>query len=1043
MYKKNVLLVGLSLILLLFFCSETMAQRRISGKVFSDKNTPLAGASVTVKGNAKMGTQTNAEGVFQFSVPPKTKSLIISFVGYNSKSITIGSADSISVELSEIAGRLDTLVVIGYANQNRKNVTGAISSVSGEAIKNLPAQNVAELLQGRMAGVEVVKESAEPGSKSAQVTIRGVSSLNQPDPLYVIDGVIQKNNGGANINSQDIASIDVLKDASAASIYGASAAGGVIIITTKKGTAGPKPTINFNARHGVTTPVVYKLLNKQDFLKFKGFTDPKGYYSGLTQTQLNALPDFDWVNALYSNGVEDNYNLSVSGKTPTIDYFMSGIHNENKGIFLENNSVYNAFRINADVKISPKIKIGEQLNLSQRMTHPIKTSIVSDPFRTTPTAQPNTSNPQFPWSDFPGGYQGVNVMAQIKTARVDAPEFNMQGNTFIEIKLPPKYMTFKATFGYTQSSWQSNALYGPYSTSASQNLTNSLHRSNGIWEQMMNSYILSYDHTFGGIHTINVMLGYENYKNQSSNLQTSASSVAGSSYGYILTSSSSLNVAGGYDANGLVRSVFGRFNYDFDKKFFATFSVRNDANYTAFGPSNRQGIFPSFSTGWKLHEERFFRRLFPFFGEFKLRGGNGSFGNSNIGSYSYLTTFAVAGAQNFNNGGTPILGYTQDQIANKNIKWETLNETNIGVDGNAFNGKLTFSIDWYAKNTKDMLYWVPIPQSAGLPSRYQQIDGVWYQYPAAILNNIGKVENRGIDLMIGYKNRVKELNYSITFTGSVNKNKVVSLDGAGDAPILNYGANSNYPGTDNSLWVNQPLSYTATGLPFGQFYGYKVLKMFNTNEEAAKYHAVQPNAMAGDLQFWDKDGDGKITDNDKTVIGNPYPKFTYGINGTLNWKDFDVSFLFNGVMGVDIYNGVEPYTMSVYDGGNVTNKVFGTSFLGTNGLTDKPRIGMMNNGVFVRDPNGNYSNASSYFVENGAYLKLKNLQIGYTFRNKLLRKIQAKSARVYVMGNNLFVITKYSGVDPEIGGGVIARGIDRISKYPNARIFSMGVDISF
>jgi len=230
------------------------------------------------------------------------------------------------------------------------------------------------------------------------------------------------------------------------------------------------------------------------------------------------------------------------------------------------------------------------------MTNPIKTSIVADPYRTTPTAQPYSGIAATPWSNFPGGYQGVNIIAQIKTATVEAPEFNFQGNTFIEIKLPPKYMTFKATFGYTQASWQSNAFYGAYNTTSSQNLTSKLVRSNGIWEQLMNSYILSYDHTYGGTHTINVMLGYENYKSQSSNLQTSASAVAGSSFGYILTSSSSLSVAGGYDPNGLVRSLFGRVNYDFDKKFFTTFTVRNDANYTVFGSSNRQGVFPSFST---------------------------------------------------------------------------------------------------------------------------------------------------------------------------------------------------------------------------------------------------------------------------------------------------------------------------------------------------------------------------------------------------------------------------------------------------------------
>jgi hypothetical protein len=429
----------------------------------------------------------------------------------------------------------------------------------------------------------------------------------------------------------------------------------------------------------------------------------------------------------------------------------------------------------------------------------------------------------------------------------------------------------------------------------------------------------------------------------------------------------------------------------------------------------------------------------PSFGQFKIRAGYGSFGNSQIPSYQYLTTFARAGYQNFSNNGTSLAGYTQELIANKNVKWETLKETNIGIDADAFNGKLYFSIDLYKKYTENMLYWVPVPPSVVIPPRYDENGN---ELSSAILTNIGNVENSGIDILIGYKNKYKNLNYNLSFTGSFNKNKVTNLDGVNNKPITPLGANSNYPATNNSLWVNQPLTYTAVDLPFGQFYGYKSLGIFQTDAEAAAYHTTQPRAAAGDLHFQDTDGNGVLNDDDKVVIGNPYPKFSYGLTAGLGYRQFDMSLLFNGVMGVDIYNGVSPYTMSIYDGGNVTDKVFGASFLGNNGLTNQPRIGGVDGNDFERDPNGNYSKASSYFIENGRYLKLKNIQIGYTLPTNITKRYKLKNTRIFVMGNNVFAITKYSGIDPEIGGGIYTRGIDRIARYPNARTYSFGIDIT-
>ena len=565
------------------------------------------------------------------------------------------------------------------------------------------------LLQGRVAGVEVIKASGEPGA-SSQITIRGVSSLNQANPLYIIDGVQQS---GDNINPQDIATIDVLKDASAAAIYGAAAAGGVIIITTKKGVAGAKPVINFSGRYGLTTPRVLHLLNKNDFIQFKLLTRDQ-YYSNLPQDVIDSLPDVDWVKQLYQNGTEENYNLSISGSTPTINYFASGVYNKQKGVFIDNASSYAGARINTDFKISKAVKIGEQMNVWKRSTTPVKTDIVSTPFRTVPTGAPYSGNPDAPWGSFPD-YQAPNLIAQIKNTTFDFPENNFQGNVYGEVKLPPKYLTFKATFGYTYQTYENNIFRNVYNTAVTPVLINSLYRRIGKYEQLLNAYVLSFDHTYGD-HTINALAGYEQYSNKSSNLQTNATGVSGTSFGYILTSGSVLNLSGGYDPNGLVKSTFARINYDYQKKYFLSATVRRDGNFTVFGPDNRYGVFPAVSAGWRIDQENFFKKFLPYVNLLKLRGSYGELGNSNINPYQFLTTFNLISYQNFCKRRLLLKQLIHRRVlVNKGIKWESVHETNIGLDGELLNGKVNISVlTGIIKKQTILLYGVPLPPSVGL-----------------------------------------------------------------------------------------------------------------------------------------------------------------------------------------------------------------------------------------------------------------------------------------------------------------------------------------
>jgi TonB-dependent starch-binding outer membrane protein SusC len=1080
MLKKRLLKVKILLVMLCAFNIAHAQLKTVTGTVKDEKGTPLANATVSATG-AK-AVKTAADGTFSISVPPATTSLVVSNAEFKDKTIDITNLTTVEVQLTRNVTELAdvTLVNVGYGTQKVKDVTGAISSVKGADIKNLPTQDVATALQGRVAGVDVVTSSGQPGQTS-QITIRGVSSLNEPNPLYIVDGVQQQD--GNNINPADIETLTVLKDASAAAIYGSAAAGGVILITTKKG-KGAKPTINFDTRYSVTTPELVPLLDKNrfvDFEKDKGdpyFTNPAS--QGYPANYIDSLTPVDWEKELYRNGTEQNYNLSISGATPNVNYFLSGIYNKQQGVFLQNSSELAGARINTDIKISNSIKVGEQMNAWSRNTIPVKTGVISTPFLTQPvfTGPVYSTVPGGTYGVYPFIYQGFNSVAQINSANFTFPETNFQGQVYLEAKLPVKYLTFKATFGYTSQSYQNNLFEQGLLTNGRPLLnvdgsaSNTLYRNIGEYKQTLNAYVLAYDHTWGKL-TLNLLGGYEQYASVTDNLQASVPNVLGTSFGYI-NSSLSLNnqtVTGGYDANGLVKSTFGRVHFNYNQKYDLEFTVRRDGNFTTFGPGQQYGVFPAVSGAWNIGEEHFFKKIHPIVNSLKLRASYGELGNSNIGTYHFIESYNQGFSQNFTPGGSAQIAYTQQAFPNANIQWESTHETNIGVDGEALNGKIYFTIDWYLKNTTGLLYNVPIAFSSGLPPTGDPTTGT--VQPGTYLENIGAVRNTGLDIALGYKGSIGKVNYSVGGTGSFNKNKVLNLDGSGVTSFTD--GNNNYPyAAGNSIWGGSNLTYTAPGLPFGQFYGLKSLGIISNATQLAQANIAQPGAKLGDLMYYDKNHDGQITAADDTTIGNPYPKFTFGINITASWKQWDIAMLFNGVLGAQLYNGVTPYEFESENNSNVTSKVFEASgFIHdgvTNGITKYPSISHYSgSGTFQSDPNGNYTQPSSFFVENGDYLKLKNLQIGYSLPSKILERFKIKSLRFFVMTNNVFAITKYTGVDPELGsqfsslnlspqglvtgnangtasaanGGVTNRGIDGPAKYPSVKLFAAGLDLSF
>jgi TonB-linked SusC/RagA family outer membrane protein len=1037
--------------LFLLFYARTQ-DRTVTGTVTDDKGGVLTGATIKIKG-ANNAVSTDAAGRFSLAIPPGASVLEVSFVGFETQSVALSGRTEFHIALAASRSSLDEVVVVGYGTQKRKDVTGSVASVRGSVIKDQPVTSVTAALQGRAAGVEVINNSGQPGASTPEIIIRGLSSLHQPAPLYIVDGVRVP---GDNINIQDVATVDILKDASAAAIYGSAAAGGVILITTKKG-SGAKPTVNFNARYGISKPkLVTDLLRKDDYIKFENVINPS-YFKGAAHT--DTLANTDWVHALYGNAYEQNYNLSVSGSTPAANYLFSGFYNAQKGIFVRNYSNIGGARINTDYKLGNWIKVGEQIAFSQRKTAPLvgdEAQLHNAPFRTSPVIPIRNGDGTF--GVVPPGY-GIQFGAPnpygaaLSATAIDFQN-NFQGNVYAEIKLPLS-LSFRTTHGYSYYLETMDFYQAPFNFGAVVNSTNSLNKLYNQSGQLLDNYVLTFAREFGK-HSINAVAGYEQITTKYNNVNTTVSANGLPNYSIVTTSQSTTTANGSYDGNGLIKSEFGRINYNYDSRYYLSGSIRQDANYTVFGPNKQKGTFTAASAGWTISDEAFFAGATSVVNVLKLRGSYGTLGNSNVPPYTFSTFYGpysgVAGfgntsvnAANFAPGAPLYIGSSINTIANPNLHWETVTETNIGLDGELLKGRIYFSAEWYNKTTKDMLYALQLPLNSG--------------FSAPFFTNIGSVSSKGVDILLGYKDKAGALGYDVSVTMGFNKNKVTNLDGIA-TDVLYDGYNYYNNGNEGyGVMANQPITITKNGLPFGSFYGYKVIGMFKTDAEAAG--SAQPGAKAGDLIFAHDPKNGKtVSSADQQVIGNPNPKLVYGVNIRLNYKGFDAALLFNGVSGVDLFNGVKAYELFPFtNDANVTTRALHDSYFGSNGLGSQPRMGIANpDGTFTLDPNGNYTKVNSYYVESGAYVKLKNVQLGYTFADALLQKAKIKSARIFVMANNLFTITHYSGLDPEVGSGfshaslsgyvgnsigVTTRGLDGVSQYPQTRIYSAGIDLNF
>lgn len=993
----------------------------LSGKVTNDKGEPLGGATITEKGT-KNTAVTKEDGNFTINTAGAKPLLVISYVGYETKELSISNQTNVSVVLVQTASNLNDVVVVGYNTQRRGDVTGAVSSVKSQDIANLPAASLSTALQGRIPGAYISQIDGDPNS-SASVIIRGPLSINGGDPLYVVDGVPFQGTG-FNFNNQDIESIDILKDASAAAIYGYRAAGGVILIRTKKGKSG---VIKIGVNSSAGFRQVFGLpstLRKDEYIAAKkafGFNVLDLYGP---ETGWPALPNTNWFNEIYRTGMEQNHSLNLSGGTDKSNFYISGNYAKINGTRIGNAIERYTFRVNSEHKIGKRFKVGQTLYSSFTKEDPnAATNQGNLSFRNTPLMNVyDSTNLIGGWGKTPKGFQGGNdVQAALGNyTRNENYEVLLTLNFDAEIV---KGLLFRAVFGTGLNG--ANNYYYNYKADIGSSITDEtfgkyLYKG----QSFIATYTLGYDKSFGR-HSIKALAGYEARRANSSDLSGSnRNPLVPIPQNFNLVQSISGATVSGQSANvyDRVLSQFGRIEYSYDNKYLLTGTIRRDGLASRFGPNNRYGVFPGISAGWKISQEDFMQdvRQVSFL---KLRVGYGLLGNSVGRDFAYSPAYGTGYSYDFGGGRRNSVNILE-RLPNPDIKWESVATTNIGIDLGLFRDKLLVNLDYYDRQTRDMLYNVGISSSAGLGS----------DVPA----NVGKMSNKGFEFNIEYRNAVrKDFTYSIGFNGATNKNRLISLE-----PSL--GKLYLYNGGLTEAQDNAGTSRSEPGRELGNFFGYKVLGIYQGNGGAGdKRPAINGGyiPVAGDLIYEDLNGDGEINADDKTYIGSPWPKLTYGVNLKAGWKGIDLTAFFNGVAGAEIYNGFETYEHIFFSDYTTTSKIFETSGFNGKGLTSIPRVGTVDD----YDKNLNWRSVNSYHVQKASYLRLRNVQVGYNLPPAVLNRLHINALRVYLMGDNLFTITQYKGINPDLGGGsFLDKGIDNANyRYPVSRIFSFGINAEF
>lgn len=1059
-----------------------LQQQTITGKVTdASSGDPMPGVNIQVKGTT-FGTISDAAGNYSISVPDRNTILVFSFIGYDNQELSVAGRSVIDISLTASTTALSEVVVTGYGTQKKMDITGSVTVVNAEQLSERVAPNFAQQLQGHAPGV-VIGTSGAPGT-SAMIRIRGIGTVNNNGPLYVIDGVSTTSQDLNSLNPSDIESMQILKDASSASIYGAQASNGVIIITTKKGKVGT-PKITYDASYSVSTPPdFYDILNTGDWVdlwwkarlnaaEIRGTgilpTHPQ-FGSGLTPTIPKyiipagsngpfTLDDYDisnnriteisqgtdWYGLTTQNAATQNHQLTLSGGSQTNKYFLGLNYFDQDGTFIHTYYKRYSVRLNTETKIRPWLRLGENLTLSSSNNNRSESQSEGNPFSIcyliTPFIPVYDIAGNFAGSKAPGsGNRNQPVAIQTRAKDNYSNGIRLMGNLFGEIDFMPD-LTFKTSFGldHGRSWYYSMSKLSPEFSETSGR--NQLSEGASFSSRYVFTNTLNYTKTFN-VHHLTALIGSE-FIHFGLGRSLSASRYDHNFEDDINTwildggSTKDMTNSSNWQGETSMFGLFGRLDYDYNNRYLLTAILRRDGS-SRFSKSNRYGYFPALSLGWRISEETFMQNV-SWIDDLKFRIGYGITGNSEIprtsnwaNEYSTNvgnTNYDLNGAQ-----GTSVTGYGLSRFGNPDTKWETTQMLNTGFDMVLFKGKLETNIEYYVKRTSDMLVQAAFSSLAGAGT------------PPYV--NLGEIENKGFDFNIVHRNDIGDFGYSIGINLSTYKNEVNRLNE--NVGTQFFGGGTRYGN----------ITLTQAGYPVSQFYGYNILGFYESAADVTNYkgvtgeragqpvlplsigtdEALKPEQWIGKYIFEDVNGDGRINASDKTIIGNPHPDFTGGINLGLTYKNFDLSAFLYTCVGNDIYNQNRWWLDFQSQDGNRSTRMRDYSW----------EPGRKDALLPILDANDIVSNnaATSYLVEDGSYIRLQTLNLSYTFPKAFVQRIKLDNLKVYVQGINLFTLTDYSGMDPDVTnqslgtGGDLTKGMD-YGKWPAAREFLIGVNVAF
>jgi TonB-linked SusC/RagA family outer membrane protein len=1015
----------------------SFAQQTITGTVLGlPEKEPLPGVSILIKGTSQ-GTVTNTDGTYNLAVPSSNAVLVFTFVGYLTEEIQVGNQSTINISLSADVTQLGEVVVVGYGTQLKTQVTGSIATIKSSEITKTPVTRIEQALQGRAAGVQVTNQSGQPGDQP-QVRIRGIGTNGNADPLYVVDGFPV---GGIDyLNPADIESINVLKDAASAAIYGARGANGVVLITTKTGKRNEKIGLTYDGYYGIQN--AWRQMPVLNAREYAVMMNEGAANAGVTPPFANPAQygeGTDWQKEVFTkNAPMQNHQFTVSGGTKIADFASTLSYFNQNGIVGGDKSKFEryTFRTNANFDVTKRLKTSANIAYTrinrtavvanQEFGGIVNNALNIDPL--TPLYETDTTklkdynvNAVKNGNQYYGissnvGQEVVNPLARLAVTNGKTRVDKFVGNIAANYEFF-KGLTFRSTFGLDLA-YVTGDNFNPvyYLNAAQQNNINLVSKSVDWYQTWQAENTLEYKKVINDKHDFTALIGTTALKHVTNGLFGSKTGLPSNDpqYAYLNLAaiSQSDRATGGYGDRSLF-SYFGRLNYAFQEKYLFTAIIRRDAS-SRFGANNKYATFPSLSAGWIISNESFLSDV-PAISFLKVRASWGQNGNEDIGNefYPWVSSIGSGRGYSFYNGTDEVFtgGAAPARPANPDIKWEASEQTNIGVDLSLWQDRISITTDYYIKTTKDWLVAAPIAGYLG--------------YQNAPYVNGGTIRNKGVEFAINYNNNIGDFKYSLGFNMSHNKNEVTEIQNA--EGII----------AGPSFATFSTVSRSEVGYPVAYFYGLKTSGIFQNQSEVDAYTnaegtLIQPLAKPGDVRFVDNNNDGKIDATDRTNIGNPTPTNFFGFNLSASYKGFDFSAFFNGVTGNDILNGTKRHDLYK---SNMPAKML-NRWTGEGTSNTLPRFTW-------NDANGNWTNISQLYIEDGSFLRLKNVQLGYNVPATLLTRAKIEKVRLYVSGENLLTFTKYTGLDPEVGGrGTTDIGIDR-GLYPQARTFRLGLNVTF